>query len=412
MGEPSTVPWALRLETSRAGDGAEGCVLFALAVDGAERRVAGWPTGRKDERPAIELAFSPSRLRAAVRVGDGVWTVELEDGAIVAYVTTDETDRDELTVPMLLCGRDQILVWDGDERASCVRPGRGEALDALVGDGISLAVVGPVEDDGGEASSGSSGQMVYFKGEVTEEEVRSVVEAGRQESARAAREDVHVRVVVAFRERRVVVHEETSTLAAGLERLQWPVHVGPRGVLLRRSRVTAGGGFHDDEVRLTSSVGHEVMHPWLVTPDGTVTTLPFELGNGPLATLPDGRFLLPCWAPMWWDGPDEPLTALSDDGETEPLLLDGEPLTPAALVSAFDPALVVPRKSDYDFDDAWRIAAARIDGDTLVVALERGLDPGEPWLVAAVPLVGTTCGPSRLVASGRPSEATTVRVTV
>lgn len=411
MGDPLTVPWALRLETSRAGDGAERCVLFALAADGAERRVAAWPTGRGAERPAIKLAFSPSRRRAAVRVGNGVWTVQLADGAIVAHVMTDGTDGDELTAPMHICGRDEILVWDGEERASCVRPGRGDVLDALVGDGISLTVVGPVDDDGGEASSGSSGQMVYFTHEVTEDEVRSVIEAGRQESARAAQKDLHVRVVVAFGERRVVVHDATSTLAAGIDRLQWPVHVGPRGVLLRRSRVTAGG-LHADEVRLTSSVGNDVMHPWLVTPDGTVTTLPFELGNGPLATLPDGRFLLPCWAPMWWDGPDEPLTALDDDGDTEPLLLAGEPLTPDELVSAFDPALVVPRKGDDDVDDAWRIVAARVDGDTLAVALERDRGPGNPWLVAAVPLVGTTCGPPRLVASGRSSSTTTVCVTV
>jgi hypothetical protein len=149
-----------------------------------------------------------------------------------------------------------------------------------------------------------------------------------------------------------------------------------------------------------------------VTPDGTVTILPFEFGNRPLGTLPDGRFLLPCWGAMWWDGPDEALTALSDDGIAEPLFLDGKPLTPSGIVSAFDPTLVVPRRDTYDHKDAWHIAGARVDGETLAVALERGGAVGGPWLVAEIPLDGTVCGPPRLVAAGRPAATTAVRVAV
>jgi hypothetical protein len=48
----------------------------------------------------------------------------------------------------------------------------------------------------------------------------------------------------------------------------------------------------------------EMQHPWLVTPDGEVRTLPFELGVGPRDTLPDGRLLQPGYDALWWDGSD------------------------------------------------------------------------------------------------------------
>jgi len=194
--------------------------------------------------------------------------------------------------------------------------------------------------------------------------------------------------------------------------VQWPVHSGSRGVLLRRSHVTVEAGPQAEGGGGIAHSGFEVLHPWLVTPDGTVTVLPFELGNAPIGTLPDGRFLLPCYAAMWWDGADEALTALSDDGSTEPLRLDGESLTPSAIARAIDPSLVVPRADDYDHEDAWAVAGARVQDGALVLALTRGGEPGDPWLLVALALDGLVCGPPRRVAAGRTPSETRVHFAV
>lgn len=202
----------------------------------------------------------------------------------------------------------------------------------------------------------------------------------------------------------VVVHDERSSAEQGFVQLHGPALVGPAGVMLRQSIVSARDADPDEpDGRLAWDT--EMQHPWLVATDGAVTRLPFELGVAPLCVLPDGRFLLPGADPLWRDDCDEPLSALDHDGETEPLQVGGAPLTPSRIVELAESSWAPVRErdaagwplGDFPFDTQ----RARIDGDELIVLLadhdvgdweEDSPFIDEPelrWVLAAAALDGT-----------------------
>jgi hypothetical protein len=406
MPEQETSPTALRAEATPAVDGIGHARLFAIDDTGADRLVAEWTRGADDadEWLTLEVAWSPSRERAAVRTGRDTWTFVVATGELVHHDAGPARTDGPLDTAF---SSSPLLVWSDDEVASYHAVTRDSRLEALLAPDIHLTVVGPIVDDGGEASSGGSGPInVAFAHGTPRTEVEAELRRVRREEADANAAPMRLLARLDMRAQTTVLQDTTSSVDDGFVQLQWPLLAGPRGVLVRRSHVRSykrGSRF-------------EVQHPWLVTPDGTLTTLPFEFGNRPLTTLPDGHFLLPCWGAMWWDGPNEPLTALGDDGEAEPLLLDGESISPMSAVRAVEPSWVPAEDPDgYYSDDRWDFAAARVDDGRLLLALERdGPDQAErhPWLVLALPIDGTRCGPPVRIAGARPPAGTLVRVVV
>lgn len=388
----------LRVEVSASGSAR----LLALDMDGLDRLVAEWTVPlRASERGDAVVTRSPSGERAAVRVGEFAWTFGLQTGELVGQHTANPG-----------YWQPDVLYWGTDEIARIWMAADGP-LDALLAAGVQINILGPVEEDDGEATSGGGGGSLYF---VDPETSRAAKEAAfkkaRATANAAALAEVHLRLAVSFHGRESIVQDVHATHRAGLMRVQWPPLTGPHGVLIRRVHVQSlppQGG-----LRQTHSEAFEVQHPWLITPDGQVHTLPFVLGNRPLTTMPDGRFLLPCFGPMWWDGPNEGLSVVDNDGNSELLKSDDGHLTPIGIVRAIDPSLVPAEDpDDHDTDEAWTCVAACADADTLTVALEhgdRGVDPGGSWLVAELPLDGTTCGPPRRIAGGTPPTDTVARV--
>lgn len=287
----------------------------------------------------------------------------------------------------------------------------GETERFALDDGWELLLTGALIDDGGFSGGHTSSTLglLHIDGDEGHATVHDVIDAI---DARAAAEHP-VWLELRRGDVAVVLADERSDPLDGSVELFWPPIVSEAGVLLRHSRTSRTS---DGRPRWDT----EMQHPWLVAPDGTVTQLPFELGVSPLGVLPDGRYLLPGSDPLWRDDYDESLSALSHDGETEPLLVGGEPLRPSRLVRLADPAWAPERErdasgwpvEDFPFDTQ----RARIDGDELIVLLaDYALkdwaedspymdEPALRWVTAAASLDGSAM---RLIAHGTtaPGEA-------
>lgn len=411
------------MEATAAADGRGHFELLATAADGSDRLVAAWNDDLRTPEllnAELEVQRSPTGRRVAVQIGARVRTLDLTSGDTVHVDHGDELPPDPVEAGL---GGSPILVWGGDEIAAVRVPSDRRPVRATLAPGLQIAIRGPVDDVPGEATSNSGGWHIAFAPGTPDALIDRDLSAHRRRVAEAIDIDRRPEITVVRDGHRTVVQADATSLRRGAERAIWPPLVGPRGVLLRRASVqvhaddpAAGGGRAKRRSSGYSTTVTDVLNPWLVTPDGALHVLPFPLGNGPLATLPDGRFLLPCWQPMWWDGGNEPLSALADDGTAEPLRLDSRPFTPMAAVRAVAPALVPADDPEYDFDndfDGWRVAAARTSGDGLRLALEpEDPAPGSPWLLVEVPLDGTVCGAPRLIADGVAPANGIVRIIV
>lgn len=375
--------------------------VIALDMDGADRLVAEWTVApAATECRHVALSRSPDETRVGVRVDDAVWTFELATGDLVSHCEATTT------------GRDAGIVFWGEDGAAHIWLQADGPLDAVLAPGVTISVLGPVEEDDGEATSGGGGEFLFHAAGTSAADKDAALSRARAAAETAASADLHVRLAVTVQGHERVVHDDRTTPSAWVTRVQWPPLTGPRGVLLRRVHVRSEPP--QAGTRQVGSQSYEVQHPCLVTRDGEIRTLPFELGNRPLTTMPDGRFLLPCYGPMWWDGPNEGMSVVDDDGRSELLQTGGEHVTPMGIVRAIDPSLVPAEDPvGYESDDAWTFVAARARADTLTVALEqghRGADRGASWMLAELPLDGITCGPPRHIAGGTPPPSTVVRV--
>lgn len=425
-------PVGLRVDAEVTDDGQAHFALHAINEDGNERRVASWsePVPDLDEPitelgpdyplgdllPDLEIARSPSGDRAAVRVGRHARTFELSSGDTVHVDHgSPEPDGADHDVADALFAGSLLLAWNRDETASVRGPFHGHELRAVLAPDVEVAVHGPVDHAPREASSYQSwGQVLVAPATPDAQRERALTDL-REQVSRAIDTDLRFGITVTRDGVRTVVQDDTITWRRGAERPVWPVFLGPRGLLIRRTRVRAQveppqerGAGHEASATASGYVrtDTEVLHPWLVARDGTVRVLPFELGNLPLATLTDGRFLLPCGEAMWWDGGDEPLAALADDGTAEPLSLHDRPMTPTAIVRAVAPGFLPDENPDDDEFrgddfDGWRCTSARLHDDRLTLALEpEGPTPGRPWWLVELAIDGLRCEPLRLIATG------------
>ncbi|MGX6448491.1 hypothetical protein ACVU7I_10550, partial [Patulibacter sp. S7RM1-6] len=367
------------------------------------------------------VARSPDGGRVGLLVAGEVRTVDLEDGTLVhradgaaAHAPGSGTD------PEATDGTDgkPVLVWvDGVARVAW--PEAGGVLHVPLADGWAIELDGDAEVDPDQSSGdGTTGPpFAIWVGDVPPDadvaamrrEQERVERAMRIEAEQRSRVPVTFRLVAHRDGRATVVHHEERSLVAGSTTLHWPPVVTPHGLLLRRSVRTARGGGADRDMQA----------PWLVTPDGQVRTLPFQLGVGPRDTLPDGRLLLPAYSALWWDGSDEAPTALALDGATEPLRIGPRAWEDAArphrvLRDAF-PELPVAWPPP-EGDAGWHVVDARVDAaaDEVVLLLVEGfpepypLEDEDPtaWALVAVALGGG--GPVRGIAHGaRPAGAGT-----
>lgn len=420
-------PAGLRLDAAVTDPARADLALFAIAGDGAERRLAAWSENLADlglpvdgSLPGAEIAGlidpqlqrSPTGHRVAVRIDGRAWTFDLSSGEAV-HDDPGEGDRAAAEHDAVDDGfrGSPLLIWDGEAVARVRFPSSTTALRATIGPNTELVIRGPVDDRPLDAPSYSGSAHVAFDLDTPDELAERTIATLRRRVAEVLDREQHPAITLFRDGRPTVIQADTTTWRRGAERAVWPPLTGPRGLLLRRAIVdvpkTVEPDADDRAASLSTSylsTSTEMLSPWLVAPDGTARELPFVLGNHPLATLPDGRFLLPCAQPMWWDGGNEPLTALADDGTTEPLLLGGQPMTPTAIVRAVAPTLVAadePTEFVGDDFDGWLVTTARLRGDELTLALQpTGPTPGRPWLLVGAVLDGLRCDSPRLIATG------------
>ncbi|MBO9533725.1 MAG: hypothetical protein J7513_12205 [Solirubrobacteraceae bacterium] len=199
--------------------------------------------------------------------------------------------------------------------------------------------------------------------------------------------------------------DEVQTARGGVTAVHLPALVLRDGVLLRRT-VT-----QDRTGPLGGYVGTDTttLKPWLVSADGTVSELPFQLAVAPLCTLPDGRWLLPGTSPIWRDSYQEPLSALDPTGEAEIIEVAGERLSPLGLVEALVPQWLTEsdREPHTDTFPFFVARAAMEDAARLRLQLwDQEPDVAETavrWITATVGLEGALA--PRLIARGRAAPA-------
>jgi hypothetical protein len=395
---------ALRAEVTDGGEAR----LVAIGDGGDERELAAWTSGPAFD---VDLLRSPSGDRVGVAVEGTTWTFA-RDGTLVAERAAG--GRGERAGLGGWGGT--VLHWTEDEELVTHRPNPAGPFVALVAPGVTVSVAGPTDDHGDETSSGSGALRLYWTGTPTDAQREADVAARRAEARAAVEEPLSLRVAVVRDGRETVVQDARAALTVGVDQLQWPPFAGPGGVLLRWLRTWADVPA-DDAAPGVAGSEQEVGRPTLVAPDGSARTLPFELGNRLLTTLPDGRILLPCLGPMWWDGADEGMSALDEDGDAELLTLGDGQASPLAFVDVLAPELSagLDRSDIYRIPGAWTFTSARVDGGTLRLALQRHReedDDATPWLLADVPLDGVACGTPRLVARGATAPGGAVRVIV
>ena len=427
-----TDPALVRLELDPAGSPAEAQVrLVVVAAGGTERELAAWSV-REPYRDVV-LARSDDGTRAGVLIGDELRTVALEDGAtvdrvggvaIAAPVPGVPTDDPATFAQAVGAAWPARLVWvDGLARA--VWPEGNAPRHAPLADGWSIELAGDAEVDPDQATGhnggGGGAMMPIWLGDpptaeelpAVEREMERLTREMRAEDERRSRESRVFRLVARRAGRETIVHHEDLAPLKGVTSLHWPPIVTPHGLLLRRSVSTSH----------TVGTGQEMQHPWLVTPEGEVRTLPFELGVGPRDTLPDGRLLLPGYDALWWDGSDEAPSALTLEGDAEPLRVgpDGRDdyARPHRLLrDAF--ADLRPAWPPPPGDEGWHVVDLRVDAeaDEVIVLLVEGFPDPSPaeihgegedptaWAVVALGLGGD--GPVRGIAHGtRPAGAGT-----
>lgn len=272
----------------------------------------------------------------------------------------------------------------------------------VLADGWTIHVLGSVVDDEGW-SGGHTTSTVGYLGlpGATIEETLAALDARRAEDQRAARTPVPLRVRLTRGETSVTVFDEARLPAEGPAMLLWPPTVVPDGVVLRWSRETtvfervdgqpAGRG------QAPRQDGSEPQPGVLVTLEGQVRELPFELNVAPIAVAPDGRLVLPSQDPLWWDDGDAPLTLLALDGEREPLLVGGQPVTPSRLLGAIGEPF---RNSSDDAapassDPHWTIRQARFARGELALRLvhdepeyDEAVAHDREWVAVALALEG------------------------
>ncbi len=376
--------------------------VSAVDRDGGVRRLAAWPATADDDFAA---SWSPDGAHVAVLAGGELSVVSAVDGAVASAGTLSPPPEPDGPP---FHSTEPVIVWQPSGAPLVLRPGlEGPSLIPLQ-DGWEVRLHGAVEVDGGHTGHGSSWMGLMSEPGTSAEAMRAERARLDEREALVASRPIAFGLTAVRNGVEIPVHEERRAPAEGVTKLHWPPIVGPRGVLLRRSVETmdrqAGG-------RIRSDI--EMQHPWLVTPAGAVRTLPFELGVSPLATLPDGRFLLPGADALWRDGRDEPLHALADGGRLEPVRLDGDPVSASAMLAAVAEDLLPAEPPEIPEDALWGFEAARVDAETgelvLLLAEDFEIADGVRWVVLTIALAGS--GAPRLVARGEaPAGSRTVVV--
>lgn len=411
---PDAAPRAVVAELIAAQDAPGKVTLQILEHGGHARQLAWWPVvaAARDE---FLVSRSPSWRRVAVLAGGELTTVDIASGAIVANLDDAGTQWDAA----------KAITWDDDEIARATELGSDPAETIRLADGWSIRVQGGVVVDGG-FSGGHHGGTAFlsFSLDTPDDEVEAAYRKLWDEQAAAADEPIVFRVVLERGGVPLLGYDEAATLGEGVSELYWPPIVGPGGVLLRRGVARLEPKRGEDGEPDGRGMTHDVtmQEPWLVSATGEVTTLPFELGVGPLLAFPDGRFLLPGTDPLWRDSLSEPLSLLSTDGETAPLLMGADAVTARSVVHQLAPELLdggdAPDNDDAEEDDdgeteEWEIRLAILDEstNTLIALLSEGdfdfrFEPR--WLVASLPLDGDE--PPRLLGRGQQTLGTRTAV--
>lgn len=257
-------------------------------------------------------------------------------------------------------------------------------------DGWTIHVRGSWYDDGG-FSGGHRGGSRHF-GRLpgtTVDELRAAMVEQRAKDEREAATPRELRVRLVREGVDVTVIDERRLPADDPASLIWPPIVTPAGVVLRWERTTSTIDRPDGRPVEPGEAPHHsettVQRAWLVSPDGDVGQLPFELGTAPIAIWPDGRLLMPSVDPLWWDGDDEPITLLDLAGTSEPLLVDGAPVTPSRVLLAVGEDASNGATGETDAP-VWTIRQAALQGDRLRLRLTHDDVELEQWIAVEIGL--------------------------
>lgn len=388
------LPVAVMASMAPAASGRADVTFTGLYDGGVQRTLATW-VELVGERDRVLVSRSPHGRRAAVAVGRSVRTFDLVDGHTMSSKPIGHSE------PSVIFGwtTDGIVVT----RDTAARSGPDLPLE----DGWVLQADAQIDHDDGF----SGGHMSSFLLGGTEQALAQDSPAASDEPAVHAAPAVRATHRPAYRLSRGGADVELPPTPAGpgeLVTLNWPPVVGPAGVLVR----------HSVDRTLSPTEAESLSgHPWLAHRDGTVTTLPIELGVSPVCALPDGRFLLPGASELWLDDAEEPMATISPDGTVSTLLVDGAELSPVRILDAVAPDLLdvipfdAPEHRQWRDDNGLWVKAARVtpNGSTLTILLAERSWPADwhspeaaHWLVASVPLDGS--GPIELVARGHRAE--------
>lgn len=279
-----------------------------------------------------------------------------------------------------------------------------ELIEALA-DGWTIHVRGDVSDDGGYSGGHTSSSVgVLATPGTTVEEMIAAIDARRAADELDAVTPRELRVLLTRGDVGVVVMEESKLPSEGPATVLWPPTVVPGGVVLRWHRTTVHFELASKRPvgpnQAPRQEGTEAQAGLLVTADGEVHDLPFELAVSPLTATADGRLLMPSSDPLWWDGEDEPLTLLSLAGEREAFLIAGAPVTPSRVLRSIGEEFrntAGAHGIDEPLADAkpnapfWRFRQARVDGERLRLRLsaEHRESDVVGWVAVDIPLQGS-----------------------
>jgi len=322
---------AVVIVDARRAAGGSVDVSVELTSDGARRPIVSWnDEGAAGQPLVVATSRSPDRDLVAVLIGCELSRIDLRDGTRVVLERSVTWPPDE----------DGVIAWNESGPIVLAVDAEG-ARHVPLPDRRILVVDAPVSaDDGFSGGDQSSMAGVSMSLGASQDDLRKAAaelvatldeQALIEDRAWARTEGPHAPSVL---------FDEKASGAYGYTNLHWPVSTGPSGTIIRSSTTQSIGG---------GAAETTINRPWLVHPDGAVTTFDVRLGNAPLCELPDGRWLLPGADALWCDSGNEPLHALGLDGRLTPWNPNGA-ISTSTLLQAVAPELL-PADPPENLDD-------------------------------------------------------------
>lgn len=271
------------------------------------------------------------------------------------------------------------------------RPAAGHELTAELASGWTIHVRGSWHDDDGFSGGHQAGtrHLGRLPGS-TVDELRAAMVQQRAEDERDAATPSSLQIRLVRDDIDVTVIDEQRLPADAPATLLWPPIDTTAGVVLRWERTRTSYDRPDGRPVEPGEAPHSfettVQPAWIVSPGGGVGQLLLELGTSPVAIWPDGRLLMPSIHPLWWDGDDEPLTLMDLSGQGEPLIVDGEPVTPSRVLAAIGEEAANGVADAVDAP-SWTFRQAALDDGRLRLRLTHDDDaPQVQWIAVEVGL--------------------------